>query len=111
MIELFQLQELDVNALKSGDEVNLIIGTPIEDLIDPIFGPLEEGEPIFRAPENLDWPHLLAFLLCFPSASQAAKNWRSRNLDLEITPGCTEISIGKARRIWIYVWKVLPESG
>ena len=108
-----ELDQLNPEDLKQGNEVNIICGTPIDDLIMPLFGPLREDvedESILLAPEDITWPRLLAKLQCFPSASQAAKNWKAQKKDLEITPGFNgPLSIGKARRIHIWVWKVIPE--
>jgi len=108
--QLRNLEDLDGGTLKQGDEVNLILGAPIGDLIDPLFGPFEEEEDIFLAADDLNWPRLLAKLQCFPSISQAAKNWKAQKRNPEFEPGFSgPLSVGKARKIRIWVWKVVPE--
>jgi hypothetical protein len=108
--QLRSLEDLDGGALKQGDEVNLILGAPILDLIYPIFGPVEEEEVIYTSDEEITWPRLLARLQCFPSTSQAIKNWKAQKRNPEIDAGFSgPLSVGKARKIRIWVWKVIPE--
>lgn len=110
--KMVNLEEFNPGDLRQGDEVNIICGTPIQDLIEPLFGPLKESEEelILLAPEDINWPRLLAKLQCFPSASQAAKNWKAQKRDPEMEKGFSgPLSIGKARKIRIWVWKVIPE--
>ena len=107
---MVKLEEFNSEDLKQGDEVNIICGTPIQDLVEPIFGPFREEELILLAPEGISWPHLLARLLCFPSATQANKNWRARGMNPAIEPGLNgPLFIGKARKICIWTWKVILE--
>ena len=110
-VAIVPIDKFHFEDLKQGDEVNIICGALIEALVEPLFGPFEEqGEIILLADENLTWPHLLAKLMCFPSASQARKNWQAQDKDSEIPPGFNgPLAIGKARRITIWVWKVIPE--
>jgi hypothetical protein len=105
------LEMFDPGDLQQGDEVNVICGHAIPDLIEPLFGPFKGKEEILLASEGITWPHLLATLKCFPSASQATKNWRAQKKDPEISPGFSgPLTIGKKRRITIWVWKVIPEG-
>ncbi len=107
------IEEFQPKALQQGDEVNIICGTSVKsaDLIEPLFGPAEGEELILLASEDLDWPHLLTQLGCFPSASQAFKNWKAQDRNPEIPPGFSgPLTIGKARKIQIWVWKVIPEE-
>ena len=109
--QMLKLEEFNPEDLKQGDEVNVICGTPIQDLIEPLFGPFKEEELLLLAPADISWPRLLAKLQCFPSASQAAKNWKAQKRNPEPELGFTgPLSIGKARRIQIWVWKVMPEE-
>ena len=108
--KMLPLEGFDPDSLKRGDEVNVICGTSIGDLIEPIFGPSQEEELILLAPEEIGWPHLLTRLQCFPSSSQAVKNWRAQKRNPMIEPGFNgPLIIGKARKISIWVWKVIPE--
>jgi hypothetical protein len=100
MIVELSLDELDADTLTGGMEVNILIGECHDSWIEALFDPRED-EFFVRAPEEMLWAHLLAALGCFPSVSQARKNgW-----DQEIPGGWSEITIGKARRLWIYVLK------
>ena len=94
------LADLDVDTLIGGAEVNILIGECHDSWIETLFDP-QEGEFFIRVPEAMTWAHLLAALKCFPSISQARKNgW-----DKEIPEGWSEIIIGKARKLYVYVLK------
>lgn len=108
--QMLQLKEFNPEDLKQGSEVNIICGTPIRDLIEPLFGPFEGEELILLAPADIIWPRLLAQLRCFPSVSQAMKNWKAQKKNLQVEEGFNgPFSIGRARKIRIWIWKVIPE--
>ena len=94
------LTELDSGTLVWGAEVLVLIGECHSTWIETLFEP-QQGEFFIQAPTEVTWAHLLAALKCFPSVSQARKNgW-----DKEIPEGWSEVTIGKARRLFIYVLK------
>lgn len=99
IIEL-SLEKLDVATLTGGMEVNILIGECYPAWVAALFVP-KEGDFFIRAPKDITWAQLLTHLQCFPSASQARKN----NWNKDIPPGWSEISIGRARRLFIYVLK------
>lgn len=94
------LAELDADTLKGGTEVNVLIGECHVSWVETLFDPRED-EFFLRVPIEMTWAHLLAALKCFPSVSQARKNGWNK----EITEGWSEVTIGKARKLWIYVLK------
>jgi hypothetical protein len=106
MIRRVDEREFDPATLAQGDEVNVLLGTEIRpSWTEKLFGPSQEGEFAIVCPRNFRWPQLLARLGCFPSTSQARKNgW-----DRDIEGGWSEVTIGKARRIYIYVLKENPD--
>ena len=94
------LDRLDVATLIGGTEVNVLIGECHDSWVEALFDP-QEGEFFIRVPEAMTWAHLLAHLQCFPSISQARKNgW-----DKDIPEGWSEITIGKASKLYVYVLK------
>jgi hypothetical protein len=94
------LADLDAATLTGGTEVNVLIDECHSSWIGKLFEP-QEGEFFTRVPIEMTWAHLLAYLQCFPSISQARKNgW-----DKDIPEGWSEVTIGKARRLRIYVLK------
>jgi hypothetical protein len=108
-LELIDLNDFDVSSLKQGDEVNVILGEPNWEIVELIFRPSWE-ERFLRVPFDMNWPRLLAQLGCFPSASQAAKNWKAQGHNPEIEPGYEELSVGKARKIKICLYKPFREE-
>jgi len=115
-IHICTLDELDASAIRQGDEINVIMldpDTKIDDLdwemVGLMYGPMEEGETLTLAPDTLSWPKLLTELRCFPSASQAAKDWKSRKRELQIEKGFQIFTIGKARKITLAVWRPFRE--
>ena len=94
------LAELDVAALTGGTELNVLIGECHGSWVETLFDPRED-EFFIRVPIEMTWAHLLATLQCFPSVSQARKNGWGQSIE----EGWSEIRIGKARRLWIYVLK------
>jgi hypothetical protein len=87
-----------------GSEVNILIGHPTERDVELLFSP-REGDLFLTERVDITWPQLLNRLGCFPSVSQARKNWEGQGRDLEIPWGYTELTIGKARRIFIFICK------
>lgn len=106
-IQLLPLEDLDVDAISQGDEINLLVAGRLDDAesVGLMFGPMEEGEVIYLCPPEINWPHLLAHLKCYPSASQAAKNLKAQRKRLDIKTGWHDVHIGKARKVRICVWK------
>ena len=94
------LVELDAGTLTGGMEVNVLIGECHDSWVEALFEPRED-EFCLRVPVEMTWAHLLAALQCFPSVSQARKNGWNK----EITEGWSEVVLGKARRLFIYVLK------
>jgi hypothetical protein len=94
------LADLDAGTLTGGTEVNVLIDECHSSWIETLFEP-EEGEFFTRVPIEMTWAHLLAYLQCFPSISQARKNGWNK----DIPEGWSEVTIGKARRLYIYVLK------
>lgn len=94
------LAELDVATLIGGTQINVLIDGCHSSWVETLFDP-QEGEFFIRVPVEMTWAHLLAALRCFPSISQARKNgW-----DKEIPEGWSEATIGKARKLYVYVLK------
>ena len=80
---------------------NVIIGSPIADNVESLFGPMEDGEVIVWAPADCRWPQLLKLLGVFPSAGQARKNgW-----DKDIEEGWSEALFKKQRKA-VFILKV-----
>lgn len=106
-VQLLPLEDLDVDAISQGDELNLLVAGRIDDaeMVGLMFGPMDEGEAIFLCPPDTNWPRLLAHLKCFPSASQAAKNLKSQRKPLDIIGGFHDFKIGKARKVRVCLWK------
>jgi hypothetical protein len=110
-MEMIQLEEFPVDSLRVGSEINVIVGEAKPDIVELMFRPLpdEEWDPaevFIQAPRDITWPKLLASLGCFPSTSQAKKNWcENLGRESEIRCGFEEISIGKARKITIFIYK------
>ncbi len=100
IIDEIPLSELGVDNLTGGMEINVLIGECHDSWVEFLFQPRED-EFFVRVPSTMPWANLLVVLKCFPSVSQARKNGWNR----EIAEGWTEITIGKARRLWIYVLK------
>jgi hypothetical protein len=113
-IQVENIEYLDVEALTAGTELNFLVASKVTDWenIGLMFGPMDEGELlILLEPEKWNWPRLLAFLGCFPSASQAAKNYKSQGKSLDFEKGFTDFHIGKARKIRITLWDpYMPEK-
>ena len=113
-IEVIQLEDLDVEGLTAGTELNFLVLSKVTDWenVGLMFGPMEPGELIIMVePGKWNWPSLLTFLGCFPSKSRAAKNWRAQKKSLEFEKGWTDFHIGKARKIRISLWDpYMPEK-
>ena len=113
-IQVENIEYLDVEALTAGTELNFLVATKITDWenVGLMFGPMEEGELlIMLEPGVWTWPKLLAHLKCFPSASQAAKNFKAQKKSLDFEKGFHDFHIGKARKIRITLWNpYMPEK-
>ncbi len=114
-MQIVPLEEFPTDTLRAGAEVNILVGDGDPDLINCLFQPVREedqdpDELLVQADPNITWPHLLAALGCFPSIPQARKNWRGGNKEaMPIAGGYQEVTIGKARRIAIFLWKPINE--
>jgi hypothetical protein len=113
-IQVESIEYLDVEALTAGTELNFLVADKVTDWenIGLMFGPMEEGELlILLKPGVWTWPKLLAHLKCFPSASQAAKNYKAQEKSLDFDKGFTDFHIGKARKLRISLWDpYMPEK-
>lgn len=99
------LEDFDPKVLRVGMEVNIVVGPADPEIVNLMFQP--DGEEIFlQAPVDITWPQLLAALGCWPSVTQARKNWgqdgRRKN---DIDCGFNEVTVGKARKISIHLYK------
>jgi len=109
-----QLEDFPTDTLRVGAEVNILVGDGDPGLINCLFQPVREedwdpDEILVRTDPDITWPHLLAALDCFPSISQARKNWRGGAKEaMPIEGGYQEVTIGKARKIRIFLWKPIP---
>ncbi len=109
-METVKLEDFPSESLQQGDMVNVLVGSTTPALVELLFG--NEPDDLFiEAPHDITWPRLLAALGCFPSATQAKKNWcRGMKREAEIAHGFEEVSIGKARKIFIFIFKERPED-
>ena len=106
-----ELGQFDPSVLRGGMEVNILVGPANPEIVELMFQP--DGEEIFiQAPEDITWPQLLAALGCFSSISQARKNWcQAQKNKAEIERGLQHVTVGKARRIFISVYKPFHNHG
>jgi hypothetical protein len=113
-IQVISMDELDVEDIVAGTELNFLVAAKVTDWenVGLMFGPMEKGEVlILLEPDVWNWPKLLSRLKCFPSASQAAKNYKSQKKSLDFDKGFTDFLIGKARKIRISLWNpYMPEK-
>ncbi len=100
-----KLEQFDISVLRGGMEVNIVVGSADPEIVELMFQP--DGTEIFiQAPDDITWPQLLAALGCFSSVSQARKNWcQGQKNKSEIMRGLEQVTVGKARRIFISVYK------
>lgn len=116
-MKIVMLEDFPIKLLRAGSEINIRVGDGDPDMTRLMFADVEPAEDdedltLIEAPKDITWPHLLAALGCFPSATQAKKNWcKSQGKALEIARGYEEVSVGKARRITIYLWKPYQPGG
>jgi hypothetical protein len=113
-IQVISMDELDANEITAGTELNFLVAAKVTDWenVGLMFGPMEKGELlILLEPDVWNWPKLLVRLKCFPSASQAAKNYKAQGKSLDFRKGFTDFHIGKARKIRISLWDpYMPEK-
>ena len=114
-METIPLDEVPLDILRAGSEVNVLVGSADPEMVELMFkvGPedLAEDEVFIQADRDITWPQLLAALKCFPSTTQAKKNWcQGMKRKAEIRCGLEEVTIGKARRITIWVYKPFMEK-
>ena len=94
----------------------MIVGDADPEMVELMFRPppgkgKKDDEVFLQAGRDITWPHLLAALGCFPSVTQARKNWcQGLKRKAEISCGLEELTIGKARRITIWVYKPFREQ-
>ncbi len=106
-----KLADFPVESIRQGAEVNIVVGAVEPHVVELMFGDLTPEEIYIEAPRNITWPQLLAALGCFPSTTQAKKNWcHGMKREAEINWGYQEVSIGKARKIFIFLFKERPED-
>ena len=103
------LSDFDASTLRGGMELNIVIGLGDPEMVELMFQP--EGKEIFiQTTRDITWPQLLAVLGCFPSTSQARKNWcQGQKKKAEIEYGFHQITVGKARRLFLHVYKPFRE--
>lgn len=110
-----KLEDFPVEVLRAGSEVNVLVGSADPEMVELMFkvGPadLSEEEVFIQTDRDITWPQLLSALKCFPSTTQAKKNWcQGMKRKAEIQCGLEEVTIGKARRITIWVYKPFMEK-
>ena len=114
-MNVIKLEDFPVESLQQGSEINVLVGETDPRLVELLFGPPlgEEPDPdevFIETPQDITWPQLLAALGCFPSTTQAKKNW-CRGMKRNPEPsGYEEVTIGKARKIFIFLFKERPEN-
>ena len=106
-----KLADFPVESIRQGAEVNIVVGAVEPHVVELMFGDLAPEEIYIETPGDITWPQLLAALGCFPSATQAKKNWcHGMKREAEIEYGYSEVTIGKARKIFIFLFKERPED-
>lgn len=110
-MQTVQLEDFPTEMLRAGSEINVLVGEADPDMVDLMFEPLHKAdkdpdEVLIQTDRDITWPRLLAALDCFPSVTQAKKNWcDGQKRPLEIERGYKEVNVGKARKIKICLYK------